>query len=60
MPLPWLTEGEAMEIIVKRYKREKFCIQPEVDQLSLFEEIPTECIREEDGFIRPSPEDART
>jgi hypothetical protein len=60
MPLPWLTEGEAIEIIIKRYKRERLCARKTTHQLSLFEEIPTEGIREEDGIIRPSSEDART
>ncbi len=35
IPLPWLTEGEAIEIVIKRYKREKRVYHPENEQLEL-------------------------
>ena len=37
IPLPWLTPAEALEIIVKRYRREEFCVSRAKDpQMGLF------------------------
>ncbi len=35
MPLPWLTEGEALEIVIKRYRRDKRVYRPKSNQLEL-------------------------